>query len=390
MKTLQRIYCILKRPILYAIITLIVVNIIDSFWPNKLLNLVLIIYNNLPIINISKESFSQLIDIFLAIGTLLFALAALLSNSNLNDKVKENNNTIKTFLENLSSTYCLNKNKLSYMYISQNIYDLELKFSQYNSLIDESSNINTQIKKSNILNEKISDFAFTLYFFSFLLWILCLIVEQSNIFSSINYILLIFYIISAINLISWDYYRKDFLELIKPKNSNISFPSLNKLLNLSETINLPCSNIYPLLPINLFSNTSYFELKDDLLNNLSYMNLVTVQDFNIYGIIEVNISDNQKYCYKLNSKDYMNNNGTYSFDLENIHSKDINNIRIVIKNTIDNTVYNTNLLYKREDKNIFIFSNMISVKEQASIIPINQKLNLIKPITRNTNKTSQC
>lgn len=383
LKALKNIYIFIIKPILLpSFITLFVhflLTCMEKYYPIQFYYIASKIYALFNVIYISEDSYSQLITILTTLATSLFALIAIVSALVPRNTIKNDENMLKSFLEDLSSLFYLKQSQLSYNKISKNLYTLGLQLSSYSSLLNNFKESKEYIKKTNLIHERISDFSFCLFYFSLVVWITSLSSLQKDLTQNIIFILLfIFYLICIVNLISWNFYKRFYLPLIKISENYLTFPELNDLVNLNKVITIPNIRTSLLLPANLFANTSYFQLRQDEINQKYYISLTTLSSFIINGYVEINYMNSEKNRYKFNSEDYIQNKGIYNFEIKQEYLQKITSISVIIENEINNNIYKTYIHYKKnDDSNIFVFTNAASISKQAKIDI--SPLNIIKP-----------
>lgn len=218
-----------------------------------------------------------------------------------------------------------------------------------------------KIKHNNNLNHiylNLSDVSFSCFFIAtFLVFLTAKIYTQSHILFTFLGLLL-----TAIFYHFWTYYRVNLLPILQIKGYEIDFPTFEKLVSLHEQIIVPYANVNSVLPLKLFSLSSFFRLHENFYSNIESIDLVTLSEYNINRNTKITITyssqiNNQspsEESFLLGDIPKKESNGYIYYSLKPSNNSIIS-FTITIQNQILNQSYETSLIYRLDENSEYIF-----------------------------------
>ena len=354
LKTTIKFYCpIFLFAVFFTFILFSIDFIVDKYFYVSILNIIINFCNSF---SIPDNFIDNTITILTIIATSIFALLAILTTLNSNNLEKTEVENIKKFLESISKQY--KSYAQNYIEVYENLDNIKVILQKYNFMYEK---FLEKIKHNNNLNHiylNLSDVSFSCFFIAtFLVFLTAKIYTQSHILFTFLGLLL-----TAIFYHFWTYYRVNLLPILQIKGYEIDFPTFEKLVSLHEQIIVPYANVNSVLPLKLFSLSSFFRLHENFYSNIESIDLVTLSEYNINRNTKITIT----YSSQINNQ----SPSEESFLLGNIQKKESNgyiyyslkpsnnsiiSFTITIQNQILNQSYETSLIYRLDENSEYIF-----------------------------------
>ena len=327
--------------------------IVDKYFYMSITNSIISYFNSF---SIPDNFIDNTITILTIIATSIFALLAILTTLNSNNLEKTEVENIKKFLESVSKQY--KSYAQNYIEVYENLDNIKVILQKYNLMYE---NFLKKIKHNDQLNHiysTLSDLSFTcLFIATFLVFLTAKIHTQShNLFTFLTFLLTLVYVYI------WTYYKVNLLSMLQMKEYKIDFPTFEKLVSLHNQINVPYANVNSILPIKLFSLSSFFRLHENFYSNIEKIDLVTLPEYNINRNTKITITyspqiNNQspsEESFLLGDIPKKESNGYTYYSLKPSNNSIIS-FTITIQHQILNQSCETLLIYRFDENSEYIF-----------------------------------
>ncbi len=354
LKIAIKLYCrIFFVATISTIILFFIDFIIDKYFYMSIVNS---ITNYCKSFSIPDNFIDNTIVILTIIATGTIALLAILTTLNSNNLEKTEVENIKKFLESVSKQY--KSYAQNYIKVYENIDNIKVILQKYNLMYE---NFLKKIKHNDQLNHiysTLSDLSFTcLFIATFLVFLTAKIHTQSNILFTILALLL-----TMVYVYIWTYYKVNLLPILQIKEYKIDFPTFEKLVSLHEQIIVPYANVNSVLPLKLFSLSSFFRIHENFYSNIESIDLVTLSEYNINRNTKITITyssqiNNQspsEESFLLGDIPKKESNGYIYYSLKPSNNSIIS-FTITIQNQILNQSCETSLIYRLDENSEYIF-----------------------------------
>lgn len=264
---------------------------------------------------------SNTITILVAIGTIIFALIAIIAGI-INYNMDREADVIKNYLEETSNLY-INYDK-DFNTIVGNRYNIELFFIRYNNLYEHFI-----VKNESLIN--LGNFYWTLIncacgcFVAAITLDIVYLYKISGAWAFILGVIAVF----LLNPLWNEHIKKIFSIYLIPESYDIDFPSYEDLLIPNKNIFVPGRKVVENLPARLLGASSYIKIEKDIDIIKPRIKLYTSQDFRIKSCLRVEYENGSSDSYDFNFREAaFDQNSGYFFIFELI--KDVENISKMI------------------------------------------------------------
>ncbi len=248
---------------------------------------------SIPYILFDEVFVSNTIAILVAIGTIIFALIAILAGI-INYNMDREAEVIKDYLEENSNLYINYKNDFNT--VIDNQYNIEIFFVKYNKLYEHFIDQNESLMNLGKLYWTLIYCACWCFISAITLDIVYLykISEDWSIVLGISTIILL--------VLFWhEHIRKIFSIYLIPKSYTIDFPSCEDLLTPNKNIFVADRKVVVNLPARLLRASSYIRIEEDIYGQEKQIKLYILKDFRMNATLTVRYEDNTSDIYDVDS-----------------------------------------------------------------------------------------
>lgn len=250
---------------------------------------------SIPYILFDEVFVSNTITILVAIGTIIFALIAIIAGI-INYSMDREADVIKNYLEETSNLY-INYDK-DFNTVVGNRYNIELFLIRYNNLYEH-----FVVKNERLM--KLGEFYWTLIHCACGCFVVAITLDIVYLYKISGAWAVILCVIAVVLLNPlWNkHIKKIFSIYLIPESYDIDFPSYEDLLIPNENIFVPGRKVVENLPARLLGASSYIKIEKDIGITKPRIKLYVVQAFRIKSCLRVEYEDGSSDSYDFNFRE---------------------------------------------------------------------------------------